>query len=477
VGDGVVVLLAAVVATGCMIDRTLGSEGTDEGSSSSSEDEDEVSGMSLDDTSSEPQCGNGVVEIGEGCDDLEPSLGCNEDCTVAVCGDMHINAAAGESCEGIDLAGGSCEGLGFAGGTLSCSNDCSYVTSDCSLGVPVLQLAFSQVKQFDFSWGAVGADYYQLLESASPGDPFVQLGEDIVGESVSVETALHFRLEASYLLRACSSEECTDSAEVGVAGSLAGAVGYVKASNTGAGDYFGSSVALSADGNTLAVGAYREDSNATGIGGDQANDSANNPGAVYVFVRSDGGDWSQQAYVKASNTGAADIFGYAVALSSDGNTLAVGAYLEASNATGIDGDQADDSMDNAGAVYVFVRDTTDQWSQQAYVKASNTGESDHFGWSVALSGDGNTLAVGASGEDSNATGIGGDEADDTAASSGAVYVFVRSDMGVWSQQAYVKAIQHRRGRRLRLQRGAEWGRRHPCRRCLLRRQQRDRHRR
>ena len=67
------------------------------------------------------------------------------------------------------------------------------------------------------------------------------------------------------------------------------------------------SLALSGDGNTLAVAAVGpgvgEDSNATGINGDQSNDLANGSGAVYVYARS-GGAWSQQAYVKASNTGA-----------------------------------------------------------------------------------------------------------------------------------------------------------------------------
>jgi hypothetical protein len=220
---------------------------------------------------------------------------------------------------------------------------------------------------------------------------------------------------------------------------------YVKASNTGGGPYgdrFGTSLALSGDGNTLAVGAPSEDSNATGIDGNQADDNAiinnsgANSGAVYVFVR-DGVDWSQQVYVKASNTGHTDRFGHSVALSGNGDTLAVGANSEDSNATGVDGDQDDNSANNAGAVYVFVRNGG-VWSQQAYVKASNTDAPDYFGSSVALSGDGNTLAVGAKQESSNATGIDGDQADDSAQVSGAAYVFVREGAN-WSQQAYVKA--------------------------------------
>jgi hypothetical protein len=210
---------------------------------------------------------------------------------------------------------------------------------------------------------------------------------------------------------------------------------YVKASNTGWNDQFGTSVALSGDGNTLAVGAWWEDSNATGIDGNQADDSAFAAGAVYVFVR-DGVDWSQQVYVKASNTGTLDQFGSSVALSGNGDALAVGAYREESNATGVNGDQDDNSANYAGAVYVFVRNGG-VWSQQAYIKASNADASDQFGWSVALSGDGNTLAVGAKSESSNATGIDGDQAHDST-QSGAAYVFVREGAN-WSQQAYVKA--------------------------------------
>jgi FG-GAP repeat len=207
-------------------------------------------------------------------------------------------------------------------------------------------------------------------------------------------------------------------------------------SNTEFGDYFGYSVSLSADGSTLAVGAYLEDSSATGVGGDDTDNSANGAGAVYLFTRS-GSDWSQQAYVKASNTDALDGFGYAVSLSGDGATLAVGALFESSSATGVDGDQSDNAADNAGAVYVF-RNTAGTWAQEAYLKASNTDVNDGFGWALAVSGDGTTLAVGARSESSSATGIDGDEASNDAAGAGAVYVFTRSDT-TWSQQAYVKA--------------------------------------
>src|SRR6266567_867715 len=82
--------------------------------------------------------------------------------------------------------------------------------------------------------------------------------------------------------------------------------------------------------------------------------------------------WRQAAYVKASNPRAGAQFGYAVALSSDGNTLAVGSQMEESAATGINGNQADHSVYGAGAVYVYTR-RGNAWSQQAYIKASNPG--------------------------------------------------------------------------------------------------------
>jgi hypothetical protein len=205
---------------------------------------------------------------------------------------------------------------------------------------------------------------------------------------------------------------------------------YGKASNTGAGDGLGISVALSGD--TLAVGTPLEDSAATGVGGDEANDSLAQSGAVYVFRRT-GAVWQQEAYLKASNTGLGDEFGRSVALS--GDILAIGAPLEDSSATGINGNQTSNAAAQSGAIYVFHRTGT-SWQQEAYIKASNTGGNDRFGTTVALSGD--TLAVGAPFEDSAATGVGGSETDNTASSSGAVYVFRRLDT-TWQQEAYVKA--------------------------------------
>ena len=149
---------------------------------------------------------------------------------------------------------------------------------------------------------------------------------------------------------------------------------YLKASNTGARDFFGVSVAIS--GGTVVVGAHGEGSSATGVNGNQSNNSAIGSGAAYVFTRT-GTNWAQQAYLKASNTQASDLFGVSVAIS--GNTAVVGAYGEDSAAVGVNGNQNDNSAPSSGAAYVFVR-SGGTWAQQAYLKASNTGAGDFFGW-------------------------------------------------------------------------------------------------
>ena len=230
---------------------------------------------------------------------------------------------------------------------------------------------------------------------------------------------------------------------------------YLKASNAEAQDHFacgggnqghtGNPIALSGDGATMAIGAPFESGGARGANGNQNDNSTYAAGAVYVFVRQ-GDGWTQQAYVKASNPGQNDHFGSSVVLSRDGNTMAVSAHWEASAATGINGNQNDDSLPEAGAVYVFTR-TGSTWTQQAYVKASNTGrlgqgdvqgDGDQFGFAIALSGDGNTLAASAITEDGAARQLNGNQGDDTAQSAGAVYVFTRTG-STWAQQAYLKS--------------------------------------
>ncbi|MBL0264780.1 MAG: FG-GAP repeat protein [Leptospiraceae bacterium] len=199
---------------------------------------------------------------------------------------------------------------------------------------------------------------------------------------------------------------------------------YLKAPNAEVNDNFGRTVSISSD--TIAVGVSGEASNQTTITNGttaSADNSASFAGAVYVFKRT-GTTWVQEAYLKAPNAEASDSFGFSVSISSD--TIAVGAQNEDSNQTTITNGttaSADNSVLNAGAVYVFKRTGT-TWAQEAYLKAPNAEASDSFGFSVSISSD--TIAVGAQNEDSNQTTITNGttaSADNSASASGAVYVF------------------------------------------------------
>lgn len=178
---------------------------------------------------------------------------------------------------------------------------------------------------------------------------------------------------------------------------------YIKASNPGRNHVFGSALAI--DGNTLAVGAPGESTGAV------------SSGAVYVFTRDANGFWVQEAFLKASVVGFNDGFGSQVQLV--GNLLAIGAPGERSDARGINGSDSNENAVDSGATYLFER-VAGAWTQIAYLKASNTDPGDGFGSALALAGD--TLAVGAPAEQSAATGVDGNQADNTRNSAGAAYV-------------------------------------------------------
>lgn len=156
-----------------------------------------------------------------------------------------------------------------------------------------------------------------------------------------------------------------------------------------ANDWFGYSIAMSADGSTIAVGAVY----AT-VDGNKAQGSAS------VFSRQ-GGMWSLQKTLTGKGGAAGDLFGYSVSLSADGGTLAVGA-----TGTDVDGNA------DQGSASVLTRDGG--WALQATLTAATPAAKANFGTSVALSSDGNTLAVGGPN-----------------AGAGAANVFTRAN-GAWS---------------------------------------------
>src|SRR5690606_15646455 len=175
------------------------------------------------------------------------------------------------------------------------------------------------------------------------------------------------------------------------AGEWSGPV-YLKAPVPGAADQFGSAVALSADGRVLAVGARAESGMSSGIN-PAHDDNAPGAGAVYVYELSGAGVWGEPTYIKAGQVDGGDAFGSDLALSDDGLVLAVSAPHEDGGGAGVD-PPPDEMAVFAGAVWMYERTEGGPWGQTAYIKADQPGAGDQFGFSVALSGDGQLLAVG-----------------------------------------------------------------------------------
>jgi trimeric autotransporter adhesin len=415
-----------------------------------------------------PACGNGIIDAGEACDDgnAVSGDGCEADCKLPSCGNGIAdpgevcddgNATNDDGCDTCCVASTSV----YVKASNTAANDqlgsAVALSADgtiLAVGAPLEDGASRGVNgnQEDRTAPYAGAVYVyarrgltwhqEAYVKASNTARYAQFGTSVALSADGSILAVGATGEAS-AARGIDGDEANGSAPGAGAVYLfvrSGATwrqyAYIKASNPDADDQFGTSVALTADGSMVAVGAIGEASADRGVAGNEADNSMAGSGAVYVFTRTLI-TWQQQAYIKASNPGLSDAFGWSVALSSNGATLAVSALLEDSAATGIDGNQADNSSIAAGAVYVFAGAGA-AWSQQAYVKASNADRADNFGSRIALSADGARLAVGAVGEDSAATGLGGDQTSNATLEAGAAYVFTRSG-SAWTQEAYVKA--------------------------------------
>ena len=306
---------------------------------------------------------------------------------------------------------------------------------------PELALALTPAKRFDFSWAAIDdINHYRLYENSDGLSGFTLVDRLSASDtSYSHQVALYQRLNGQYTLEVCvSSDEtqCISSETVSVTGNMTDGIGQLIGSYSDDNDKLGSGIALSQDGTVMALGSMGDDSATTGINSDGSNNDAEDAGAVYIF-ENDGDRWTQTAYIKAHNADAGDEFGRRVALSHDGNTLAVTSPREASSSVGIDGVATLNDSSESGAVYVFARGN-ETWSQQAYIKSSNSERKDHFGRAISLSGNGDKLAVTARWEDGGIGGVNGDESNNDVSASGAVYVFERSG-DTWSQQTYLKA--------------------------------------
>ncbi len=168
-------------------------------------------------------------------------------------------------------------------------------------------------------------------------------------------------------------------------------------------DWFGASVAISVD--TVVVGAMRH------------NNGSAKSGGAYVFERNTGGvdNWGKVVELAPTDADADDFLGNSVSIS--GDTILVGAHADDAGAA------------DSGAAYIFERNTggVDNWGQVQKLTASDGAASDWFGYSVSLSGD--TALVGAYKDDDNS------------ADSGSAYIFERNTGGAdtWGQVAKLTA--------------------------------------
>lgn len=124
----------------------------------------------------------------------------------------------------------------------------------------------------------------------------------------------------------------------------------------------------------------------------KAGTNANQVGAVYIYILASG-TWSYQTILTPGSVTSSARFGFSTALSSDGNTLIVGAPYY------------DGTANEQGAAYVFTRSGS-TWTQQAKLVATSPGASDNFGTSVALSDSGDRALVGTPGRSTSVSGDG-----------------------------------------------------------------------
>jgi len=321
--------------------------------------------------------------------------------------------------------GASAPGGPGGGGSGGGGNNPPAVAAQPSLG-------YEAIKAFVFTWtDSADATHYQLLEAEENGSGFVQIGADIPQgtQEFRHEVPLYTRLNAMYTLRTCNANGCVDSSSIAVTSDLNSSVGYLKASNSGATDTFGEAISLSGDGRTLAIGAEHEDSSPAS--GDPFDNSQTDSGEVYIYFH-DGDSWKEEARLKTSGPVSGEEFGHAVSLNHDGNTLAIGVPKD---------DGPAGLYDESGAVYVYSR-TSGSWTNTAFLEppgflGSDPG-GDFFGDDVSLNGAGDTVIIGAPGEDSESTFIDLNGSDNSAPNAGAAYVFRLVD-GDWVQDAYLKA--------------------------------------
>lgn len=393
-------------------------------------------------------CGNSRQEGAEACDDgaLLNGDGCNDQCLKELTQLCATNAeCASTICDQMDS--NQCEpantcGNGTREGTEECDDGDLTNRDGCSETCKTeLPPGSACMNGFDCQSGACLAgfctnDQYTFIKPSNTGaqDEFGYGGFALSGDTLVV--GAFFEDSCADGVNGDGNDNNCDRAGAAYVFRNNGGTwiqeAYLKASNSDALDFFGYVGSVGVDGDTIVVGAREEDSCATTVGGAEMDNTCGGQGAAYVFVRNGAGQWTQEAYLKATNGESGDAFGTSADVS--GDRVVVGAWSEASCIVGDANNNICDS--GAGAAYVFDRSGT-TWSQTAYLKASNVEDGDLFGETVEIDGD--TAVVGTRDEDSCADGVNGDGSNNGCEFSGAAYVFHTANGTTWTEQAYIKA--------------------------------------
>ena len=174
-------------------------------------------------------------------------------------------------------------------------------------------------------------------------------------------------------------------------------------------DWFGKSVSI--DGDQIAIGAQQENEDENGL------NSVHDAGSVYIFNRNAAGVWSETQKIVTAVRGIQDEFGRPVIIL--GDYLVAGAYREDEDATG------NNTVNEAGAAYVFKKDVTGTWNQVQKLVASDRAATDRFSYGMDMSAD--YIVVSAWKEDEDILG------NNTMSDAGSIYVFEKNVSGVWQE--------------------------------------------
>jgi len=252
---------------------------------------------------------------------------------------------------------------------------------------PTLQSEYG-VTKITFNWDKDPLiTNYQLISLSSGGATGVTdeiLFSNLFTSSVTLPISVHLQNWATsqFKIRGCNSVGCIDSNIVDLRNQSSKVVGYIKAfSDLGDDDNFGYAVAISGDGNTMAVGAPNEDSvDITNPSDANSIDS----GAVYIYQKINN-SWQFKSFIKPTTISSGSQFGSALDLSDDGSVLVVGEWL------------GNSSVSSSGAAYIFEL-INSNWDQIKKLTPIVPQVNERFGFSIAISGNSNTIVVGAPGK-------------------------------------------------------------------------------